>query len=197
MDKRKRALSILEQARDLLGQRLIEDIIESGDSILEDAEGCSYMDEIDTVHQRVGGRLNSINIMIANLPAADSTGAEPESATLETPVAALEPEETEVPKPVNFVLFVEQIGANDVDGAARTLSELLDVDEESAHHCATSFRDRLNEDPTTLQRVMQLRTKLIAGENNDSLMILWDCFRLQGPQAVEVLQTLKARLAAA
>ena len=77
------------------------------------------------------------------------------------------------------------------------MAELLEVNQKLGRKCAVSFRDRCNEDPTIIQKAMLLRTKLIAGENNDSLMILWDCFRLQGLQAVEVLQSLKARLAAA
>ena len=66
-----------------------------------------------------------------------------------------------------------------------------------ATKCATAFRDKFNDDPHTLNKAMGLRSKLIAGENNDLLMILWDCFGLQGLHAVTALQTLKASLVAA
>lgn len=198
MDNRKHALSILEQARDLLANRLIENVVESGDSILEDAEGDSYMGEIDSLQDRIGGRLNNINAMIANMPTVKpaSKETEPASATEETPVSAAVDEPVSPPMPVNFATFGQQIAAGDIDRAGRTLSELLEVDQKLAHRCATSFRDRLNEDPMTIQKAMRLRSKLMAGENNDSLMILWDCFGLQGLQAVAVLQTLKAGMAA-
>ena len=197
MDNRKRALAILKEARELLTDRLIENIIESGDGILEDAEACSYMDEIDLLQERIGGRLNSINLMIGNLSAGKPAGEEQESAAEETPASTASPEEANDPKPIDFALFGQQIAANDIDSAGKTLSVLLDVDEKIAHQCATSFRDRLNDDATTIQKAMLLRAKLMAGKNNDSLMILWDCFGLQGLIAVEVLQTLKSRLAAA
>jgi len=86
---------------------------------------------------------------------------------------------------------------NNVIRNAKSLKGIDDVELELAMHCAVAFRERLNDDPTTVQKTMRLRNRLQAGEHNDSLMILWDCFRLQGPRAIEVLQTLKSRLAAA
>ena len=139
------------------------------------------------------------DLMIArhtDVAVGEPAGELPESATEDTPVSTAGPEEFNAPKPADFALFGRQIAANDIDGAGRTLAELLEVDQKLAHQCATSFRERLNEDPTTIQKAMLLRTKLMTDEKNDSLMILWDCFRLQGPQAVEVMQTLKTRLAA-
>ena len=200
MDERERAMSILIRARELLANRLIDSILEADEKILEDAEGCSYMDEIERLQEQVGGRLNSINTMIANLAAGKPSGQGPAKDAAEgthSSVEAGETEQTDPPQRANFALFAEQIAANDLEGAGQTLSELLEVDPTLALQCATSFRDRLNEDPTTIQKAMRLRIELMAGNNNDSLMILWDCFRLQGPQAVEVLQRLKARLAAA
>jgi hypothetical protein len=201
MDNRQRARKILEEARELLADRLVEQIVESGDGILEDAEGYSYMDEIDSLQERIGGRLNNINVMIGNLPASEPVRKEPMPVAEEAPVSSVGSkeavaEEASPPVPVNFALFGQQIAANDIDGAGRTLSELLDVDQTLARRCATAFRDRLNEDPTTIQKTMRLRSKLMAGEHNDSLMILWDCFGLQGLQAVTVLQTLRASMAA-
>jgi hypothetical protein len=232
MDKRKRALAILNQARELLANRLIENLIEAGDSILDDAEGSSYMDEIETLHQKVGARLSKINIMFTNLSqsapedsdseASDSEASDSESNDSETsdseasaseastpgdaqpgtvaeeiPLLAAGPEQTNAPKPINFALFGRQIADNDMDGAGRTMATLLDVDQKLGLHCATSFRDRLQEDSTTLQKAISLRAKLLAGEHVESLTILWDCFRLQGAPAVLALETLRTRLTAA
>jgi len=195
MNNRKRALAILKQARGLLASRLSENIIESADGILEDAEGGSYLDEIDSLQERVGGRLNNINLMISSLAVGEPAVEEPKPATEDTSVSTTGSETISDPHPKNFALFGQQIAANDVDSAGQTLAEVLNVNPELAHQCATDFRDRFNQDPVIIQKAMQLRTRLLAGENNDSLMILWDCFRLQGPQAIAVLQTLKVRLA--
>jgi hypothetical protein len=197
MDNRKQALAILEEAQELLANRLIESIIESKEGILEDADGCSYMDEIDSLQERIGGRLANINLMIVNLPPEKAEPNESEPTASYASATEVGSDDTVTEKPKDFALFGQQIGANDIDGAGQTLAKLLDVDHTVAYHCATAFRDRLNEDPTTIQKAMQLRTKLVSGKHNDSLMILWDCFGLQGPQAIEVMATLKARLVTA
>ncbi len=197
MDKREFALSILKQSRKLLTHRLVDSVVETADGILEDAEGLSYMDEIGTLQEKVGDRLNRINLMIANFPketpsterAAEKIQEDSEAPTISHGLGA--------PKLERFALFSQQVVVNDLDSAGQTLADLLDVDQSLGLQCATAFRKRLDEDPVIIQKTMLLRTKLMAGENNDSLMILWDCFRLQGLQAVEVLQTLKARLSAA
>ena len=197
MNKRKYALSILKQARDLLTERMIESIVESADGILEDAEGYSYMDEIDAIQDKIGGRLSSINSMIANFP-PESPSDPQESTQNETRQAsALNQTKVDSPKPEKFALFAEQISGNDLDAAGQTLAGLLNVDYTTGLRCATAFKDRLAEDPSIIHKTMLLRTKLATGKNNDSLMILWDCFRLQGVQAIEVMQTLKAQLASA
>jgi len=194
MDQRDYALSILKQARDLLSDRLIESIAESADGILEDAEGCSYMGEIEVIQEKIGGRLNQINMLIANFPVGGQADQEPTPVAQVAPAPTSAPVAAEVPGPEKFALFSQQIAANDLESAGETLADLLEVDQTTGIRCATSFRERLRADPTTIQKAMLLRNKLMTGKNNDSLMILWECFRLQGLQAVEVLQTLKTRL---
>ena len=206
MDNHERALAILKEARDLLTSRLIDMVVDADDGILEDADGCSYMDEIETLQEKVGGRLNIINGMIANMPAAKPKPAAGKPASPVPSVPKVEsvaegavessaaPPQSGVVPPMKFALFAQQIAANDVEEAGRTLIDLLNVDESLALRCATHFRDRLNEDPMTIQKTMQLRSKLSEGKHNDSLMILWDCFGLQGLQAVSAMATLKASL---
>jgi len=153
------------------------------------------MEEIDAIQEKIGGRLNSINTMIANFPPDDPSVNESQTKTQNSPESTTSPAEASTPKPEKFALFAQQVAANNLEAAGQTLAGLLEVDPTTGLRCATAFRERLNEDPTIIQKTMLLRAKLIAGENNDSLMILWDCFRLQGLEAVEVLQTLKTRLA--
>jgi len=195
--KRKYALSILKQARTLLTNRLIESIAESAEGILEDAEGCSYMEEIEALQEKIGGRLNSINRMIANFPVNNPSDQEQALASQSTPPSVENPVNAGTRPPEKFALFSQQIAANELAAAGKTLAELLDVDQFTGIQCAEFFQKRINEDPAILEKAMLLRAKLTAGENNDSLMLLWDCFRLQGLQAVEVLQTLKSNLSTA
>jgi len=228
MDKRERAHKILEQARDLLAERLIDDVIESADGIIEDAEGLSYMDEIGLLQEKIGSRLGNVNSMLANLPAAkpatpkqaasnsaaptgyvakeDDAGSKTAAnAEADADTAESQPgrnTDDDVAKitaaqPVTFALFGQQIIAGDLDQAGWTLSELLDVDPKVGLRCATAFRDRLNEDPMTIQKAMSLRARITEGKHNDSLMILWDCFGLQGLEAIAAINTLRASLSAA
>lgn len=62
-----RALTVLRQARELLVQRLSEAVLEVEDEILDDARGDSYGGEIDSLHERLGIRLNQVNVLLAGL----------------------------------------------------------------------------------------------------------------------------------
>lgn len=243
MDKQERALSILKEARQLLASRLADMVVDSDEDILEDAQGFSYMDEIDTLQEKAGGRLNIVNGLIASLAtatadakaeaaakaaeeaaakAADQPADDSSDSTFDVtaptteataPKSPIDPHATVAPHapvysqatpasssnvpPMKFALFAQQAAANDIAGASQTLMPLLNVSEAAATRAATHFRDRLNEDPTTIQKAMSLRATLTAGKQNDSLMLLWDCFGLQGLQAVSAMATLKASLTAA
>ncbi len=191
MNDLENARAILERARDSLTRRLVENVNEYSDRLLEDAAGGSYMDEIETLQSRIGNRLNSIKIMLSNLPTnetpSDANGADVAVAPYQDRIA-----QAETPNE-NFATFGRKIAANDIPGASRALAELFNVNTTLAHRCASIFRDSLNRDPNTIQKAMQLRTTIQAGQDNDSLMLLWDCFGLQGLDAVRILETLKAR----
>ena len=68
--ERTRALDVLQQAREILAQRLTERVLDTAEDILNDARGDSYMNDIDMLYDQVGMRLAHINQMISNLPAA-------------------------------------------------------------------------------------------------------------------------------
>ncbi len=75
MNPRSQAISILQKARDALGERLTQRILESQHEIEADAEGGSYLSEIETIYEQIGGRLAHLNAMLSNLPPADPTMA--------------------------------------------------------------------------------------------------------------------------
>jgi hypothetical protein len=222
MQDRARAIGLLQQARDILVERLTERLLEGRDAILEDALGMSYSSEIDAIQEQIGQRLNHVNLMLNNLPAVDE--APPPRAEDVVPLAPApvlgyepsmpEPAPTAAPvqsAPAPSVIFVGAHGepmpspdlhdflrfvfAGDLDRAAVVLVPLLDVPLERARQCADRFRDQVRERPQLLQRAMELRQELAAGSINGTLILLWECFGLQGLESIAALQSLRTHLA--
>jgi hypothetical protein len=244
MNDRARAIAILQQARDILAERLTEQVLEARDSILEDAIGLSYSSEIDAIQEQIGQRLNNVNMLLNNLPPieeapaptaedvapasppalsyqpqsslapvlVDSTSLDGESLetagldsasaeTAETDDAlpilsavALDDLDDTRAMPISFQSFAERIMANDVDGAGIVLAGLFDVSVERGRQCARRFQEQLSERPQFLQKAMGLRHELTSGSVNGSLILLWECFGLQGIESLSALQSLKARM---
>jgi hypothetical protein len=67
MTDRTRASEILKKARDILAERLTEQVLEQGEDILADARGESYMNEIETLHEQVGLKLSHVSQMLSNV----------------------------------------------------------------------------------------------------------------------------------
>ncbi len=220
MNPRSEAINILQQARDLLAERLTERIRDAHEQILEDAEGHSYLSEIEQIYEQMGGRLAHLNAMLSNLPPAE------EPQTVETTTHAASPVFTDVaaasfpstidatpPFPVDeplalpapdqrtvtlatpatFQGFALQIHASDLDAAGRSLAELFAVDATRGRRCADVFSAQLAVNPDLFGKAMKLRSDLESGNVNGALMLLWECFGLQGLESLGVLQTLKTR----
>jgi hypothetical protein len=244
MNDRARAIAILQQARDILAERLTEQVLEGRDSILEDAIGLSYSSEIDAIQEQIGQRLNNVNILLNNLPPIEDAPAptaedvapapppalsyQPQSslafASVDTQSAengSLEPGQADATDsdetgpllsavaadvllddgiedaramPISFQSFAERIMANDVDGAGIVLAGLFDVSVDRGRQCARRFQEQLSERPQFLQKAMGLRHELTSGSVNGSLILLWECFGLQGIESLSALQSLKARM---
>jgi len=78
MNDRSIAISILQKARDALSERLTQRVIDAQHEIESDADGSSYLSEIETIYEQLGGRLAHLNAMLSNLP--PSTLATPAEA---------------------------------------------------------------------------------------------------------------------
>lgn len=228
MQDRARAISLLQQARDILAERLTERLLESRDSILEDALGLAYSSEIDAIQEQIGQRLNHVNLMLNNLPPMEEPaphsedvvplapapvlGYEPAAAAEAAPVAApTTPTPTAAATPSVIYVgahgepmpspdlhdFLRFVFAGDMDRAAVVLVPLLDVSPERARQCADRFRDQVRERPQLLHRAMELRQELAAGSINGALILLWECFGLQGLESITALQSLRTHLTGA
>jgi hypothetical protein len=68
MNARARATEILREARAILAERLTEKILDERDSLLDDARGDSYMNEIESLYEQVGLKLAHVSQMLSNLP---------------------------------------------------------------------------------------------------------------------------------
>src|SRR5688500_19171117 len=68
MNDRARATEILRKARAILAERLTEKILEQRNELLDDAQGDSYMNEIESLYEQVGMKLSHVGQMLSNLP---------------------------------------------------------------------------------------------------------------------------------
>ncbi len=215
MSDRYQALSILRQARDVLVRRLTEAVLESGEEILDDAEGLTFTSHLETLQEQLGSRLNNVNSMITNLQAAEDDrvadfAPEPSmQVTVEGPHGTLIQASTDVSSgydpllelaeedlpdgPSTFDLFLRQAHDRELDGASRTLGELFN-DEALGRRCSRVFIDQLRTAQDGVSKVHRLRQELQSGSNNGVLALLFECFGLQGMEAIYVLQSLRARL---
>ena len=221
MNDRALAIAILQKARDILAQRMTEQILEAKEDILDDAHGNSYGGEIDSLHDQIGLRLSHVSNMLANLPpleeppAGSKVDRSPavESSTIDTGVPStgavgyvaasnhgqklasqIEPPVIPVSEPVSFQLFVQQMMSHQIESGGHSLAALLDVSEERGKECAAVFHEHLASEPDFLTKAMRLRGELQTGSVNGALSLLYDCFGLTGIEAIGVMQTLKARL---
>ncbi|EAQ77550.1 hypothetical protein [Blastopirellula marina] len=216
MNSPRDAVTILKQAREELVARLRQRIVENEEEILADARGESFLSDIETIYDQIGARLVHVNQMISSMPAEalefeaeetystdDAMAASSETAfTFESaPQASLPMESTpnvlSLPAPApaaNFQLFMQSIQAGDESAAGRVLSDLLQVDLPRGEQCAKVFLQRYREDPEIVSKAMQLRKELMQSNFNDAIMLLYECFGLQGMESIAAMQALRAML---
>ena len=220
MNDRARAIAILRQARDALADRLTERVLQSKDEILEDAHGLSYIGGIEAIYEELGSRLSHVGAMLSALPPTDEgpfSAHTAQAGPVDNPLAAatvldtathyeaMRAELPALPAPqtvqqlalpstnVSFRTFAVQIQTSDLDAAGQSLAELLALDYPRARRCAETFADNLVRDGDLLLKAMSLRKQLAAGSTSAALVLLSECFGLQGAEATTVFQHLKNR----
>ncbi len=220
MSDRCLAISILQKARDALCERLTERVIESRAEIEADAEGASYLSEIETIYEQIGGRLAHVNAMLANLPAAapspaadamaseiiyaDLASAYPTGLDLEAaaPLTLLA-----LPAPVNLddvqndwmstALgdLVRQLQADQIAAASRLISELFDVKPSQGRRAAAACARQMASEPHVAARIAEL-PKLIEDANEyPAAAVLGECFEFPAIEALALARALKLRRA--
>ncbi len=95
---------------------------------------------------------------------------------------------------VSFQRFATRIFVGDLEGAGGILSELFELEPPRARRCAQVFYDGVRHSPAVIGKAAQLRRNLQTGDYTEALVLLHDCFGLQGVESISVMQTLRARM---
>jgi len=215
MNDRTLAISILQKARDALGDRLTQRIIEGREDIEADADGGSYLSEIETIYDQLGARLAHINAMLSNLPAASSSmptdaaaseiiyadlaSAYPTGLDLEAaaPLSLLAlPAPTDLDESHNavpigsFATIVTHVQAGELSTASRLISELFDVRPSHARRAIAAFARQLVHSPQLARRVADLDSALDANHERATAALLSECFEFHPLEALGIVRGL-------
>ena len=214
MNDRTLALSILQKARDSLGERLTRRVIEAREEIEADAEGGSYLSEIETIYDQLGSRLAHINAMLSNLPSASSsmpadataseiiyadlasaypTGLDLEAAAPLTLLALPAPtnfdEQLLVPSSGPFASIVAHVQLGELSTASRLISELFDIRPSHARRSIAEFARQLVHRPELARRIADL-DGVFESNHEHAAALLSECFEFHPLEALGIVRAL-------
>jgi hypothetical protein len=214
MNERSVAITILERARELLGQRLAQRVVDSQQEIEADAEGNSYLSEIETIYDELGARLAHVNAMLANMPAssgpsaADITASEIIYADLATsnPIR-VDLEGTTLlalPAPASFekhtaansaLCGLEEIAyraeRGELDSASRMIGDLFDLKPSQATRSAVALARRLRETPNTGPDVFEAVSLVNRVDEQGAAQLLADLFELSTDDTLSIVRAIQ------
>jgi hypothetical protein len=219
MNDRSIAISILQKARDALSERLTQRVIEAQHEIEADADGSSYLSEIETIYEQLGGRLAHLNAMLSNLPPAlaaapaEATASEIIYADLATTYpsgldldnassssllglpAPLPPEAVADPLVELLRGVVIKVAEGDLVTAGRLIAELFDIRPSQARRGAKTFARQLALRPELGEEVVDLGVSLEATNEYSAATLLSECFEFSALEALALVRSLKTWLA--
>jgi hypothetical protein len=219
MNPNERALDILQKARDALCARLTERIVDSEQEIVDDAEGSSYLSEIEAIYEQIGGRLAHLNAMLANLPPAQvqtpheattETASEvvyadlasSTSATFDIDIAASPPllglpappppeEAEEWSLTVGLGRIVLATRCDNLSDAARIISEVFDLRPSQARRAAGAFHRQLGRYPDLARRLEQFGVEFRELNEYAAATLLGECFEFQAIDALLLVRSMR------
>lgn len=215
MNDRSLAISVLQKARDVLHARLTERVIESQHEIVADAEGGSYLSEIETIYEQIGGRLAHLNAMLSNLPPADGAPADataseiiyadlasayptrldleavPQAALLGLPAPARTEEVAAFSLAGALQSIVLHVRAGDLATASRLIAELFDIKPSLARRGASAFARQMINYPDLARRIEELGYSFEATNEYSAATLLGECFEFQAIEALSLVRALK------
>ena len=99
---------------------------------------------------------------------------------------------TETP---TFKSFAMKVREGDMAGASSELALLFGCSNETAHKCCQSFSNFMQkEGPLGIQKTMNIREEITAGNTNNALALLMECFGLEIQEALPALEVIKKGL---
>lgn len=218
MNEREQAIQILKRTREVLAQRLTERILEAEEEILTEAEGMSYLSEIETIYDQLGIRLAHVNQMLAHLPAPapESSKSPAEAHHSEFPdglraensfafAEALIPATPALPAPggsraavaaahgATLFGFAAHARRGDVFAAAASLESLFGLETRRSLVCARVFTDHCRRDPSYVENAALLHNCLHADALSRAFGLLCDVLGLSGSEALSALMWWRTR----
>ncbi|MEX2111819.1 MAG: hypothetical protein WD845_01455 [Pirellulales bacterium] len=218
MNDRSLAIHILQNARDRLSERLTRRIVEAREEIESDAEGGSYLSEIETIYDQLGSRLAHVNGMLANLPpappnepGADATATEIIYADLASAYptgfeleGTLPPMVLGLPAPANSDERVDPLAdavcrlatlgeAGDCAAMARLMSESFDLKPSRARRWAASFARQIATRPDLPRRLIDLAVTIDHVSEHSAGALVAECFESEPFEAQAIVRALKRR----
>ena len=94
----------------------------------------------------------------------------------------------------NFMAFGAAIRTGDVVAAGKHLSSLMDLSDKDGLAAARFFQKRMQTDPETISKTMQIRGAIAEGKTNSAMAALMECFGLDSLRAMAALQALQRML---
>ena len=217
MSDRCQAITILQNARDRLSERLTQRIIESREEIKADAEGDSYLSEIETIYDQLGSRLAHVSAMLSNLPpvqthteadatateiiyadlaSASSAGFELEAATQPAVLALPAPPGRESGAPEEtlaaaFRRIVTLVELDDLAPAAQLVGECFDLRPSQARRLTAAFARQIDRSGDLPQRLIELVGALDEANEQAAAALVGECFESQPSEALSLVRALK------
>ena len=90
-----------------------------------------------------------------------------------------------------FKAFAMAIQAGDTVEAGSILAKLLDVSDAAGELAASYFNSKLEFEPDLFNDVMQIRTEILAGRDNEALLLIEKCFKLSGLEGLQGLESMR------
>ena len=92
---------------------------------------------------------------------------------------------------VTFKEFAMAIQGGDMSLTGRMLSQLTGIPAEAGLSAATFFSQKLESEPGSFMKVMQIRSEIQTGNNNAAMMLIMECFNVDGMPAMQALESMK------
>jgi hypothetical protein len=224
MDDRAQAIRILRKTRDVLVQRLSERILEAEEEILAEAEGHSFLSEIETIYDQIGLRLVHVNQMLTHLPATDSRLAEetdaasadllrPRPADEQVQTAAASFSECSIssflalPAPSEsrtvagnlatstLLMFAVHARRGDLETGALSLESLFGLSRDRALAATRVFHSHCTRDSSYVENAARLQNYLEAEALSRAFGVMCESFGLTGGEALSALMWWRTRTA--